>query len=154
MMQSRFKHESGNLFIVSNEENKIILIDWNKDPKLPVSEKLDDLHKKAHQQFVLYFKKELKQFDLPILVKGTPFQEKVWKYLLKVKYGKVAHYSDIAVAIGHPEAVRAVGSAVGKNPLGILIPCHRIVPKSGKLGGFGGGPSIKKYLLSHEGYTF
>ena len=153
-MQSRFKHESGDLFIVTNDANKIVLIDWKEDSKLPVSEKLNELHKNIHQQFKLYFKRELKQFDLPIFIKGTPFQEKVWRYLLKIKYGKITHYSDIAQAIGHPEAVRAVGSAVGRNPLGILIPCHRVIPKSGKLGEFGGGPSLKKYLLTHEGYEF
>lgn len=106
------------------------------------------------QQIKEYFAKKRTTFSIPIHFKGTPFQEEVWKTLLNISYGETQSYSQIAQAIGHPLAVRAVGSAVGKNPIMIIIPCHRIISKDGGLGGFGGGLPLKIKLLAIEGIHF
>lgn len=89
--------------------------------------------------------------DLPLWVYGTPFQKKVWQALCeKVPFAKTASYQDLAHALYTPNASRAVGTALGKNPLAPIIPCHRILPKSGGVGNYGYGPQIKKYLLEEE----
>ena len=88
--------------------------------------------------------------DIPLDLEGTKFQLDVWRALLTIKRGQPKTYSDIAHNIGRPKAVRAVGSAVGENPVSLIIPCHRVVPKSGGIGNYGWGPKIKKYLLSME----
>jgi AraC family transcriptional regulator of adaptative response/methylated-DNA-[protein]-cysteine methyltransferase len=87
---------------------------------------------------------------LPVLIKGTNFQIKVWEALLKIPVGTVVTYEDVALYIGFPKAVRAVGSAVGKNPVAFVIPCHRVVRKTAEFGNYGGGPSRKKAMLVWE----
>ena len=82
---------------------------------------------------------------------GTPFQLEVWKVLLTIPYGETRSYHDIARTIGRPKAVRAVANAIGKNPILILIPCHRVIRKNGEIGGFSAGVLIKRTLLHHEG---
>lgn len=107
-----------------------------------------DTYKKEMKE---YFAGSRKAFSVPLsVVSGTPFQRKVWNALRKIPYGSVKTYGDIAKEIGHPKAVRAVGTAVGKNPLAIIIPCHRVVPSSGGIGKFGWGSDIKKKLLDLE----
>ncbi len=106
---------------------------------------------KAEQQLELYFKGDLNRFDLPILIDGTPFQLSVWSELKKIQIGETRSYSDHAKKLKRPKAVRAVGTAIGKNPIGIIIPCHRVISKSGALGGFSGGLKVKRWLLKHEG---
>ncbi|MBI2170132.1 MAG: methylated-DNA--[protein]-cysteine S-methyltransferase [Actinobacteria bacterium] len=88
--------------------------------------------------------------DLPVEAIGTPFQEAVWKALRTVPAGETATYGEIARQIGAPRAVRAVGSANGANPVGVVVPCHRIVPASGGIGNYGGGVDRKQWLLEHE----
>ena len=103
------------------------------------------------KQFSLYFEGKLKKFDHPLdLCLGTPFQQKVWKKLLTIPYGKTRSYKWLAQAIKNPQASRAVGNANGKNPLSIIIPCHRVVKENGEMGGYTGGVSIKRYLLKLE----
>jgi len=97
-----------------------------------------------------YFNKKRKIFDLPFDLSGTEFQLKVWNELLKIPYGAVCSYIDIAKRIGNKPAVRAVGSANGKNPISIIIPCHRVIGNDGSLVGYGGGIWRKKYLLELE----
>jgi len=97
-----------------------------------------------------YFEGKLKDFSLPLVMQGTAFQEKVWKQLLKIPYGKTRSYEQIARAVGRPNAQRAVGTANGQNRMAILIPCHRVVNKSGALGGYGGGLWRKRRLLGLE----
>lgn len=92
--------------------------------------------------------------DLPLALNGTPFQQAVWQALRTIPKGETRSYQAIAAQINHPKAVRAVGSAVGKNPIIWLIPCHRVISKSGKLGGFRCGLVIKKALLGREGVFF
>lgn len=97
-----------------------------------------------------YFAGTLKEFDFPYLPHGTPFQEKVWAALLEIPYGETRSYKDIAEAIGHPKAFRAIGMANHANPILIAIPCHRVVGANGSLVGYGGGLAMKKALLELE----
>lgn len=108
------------------------------------------LAKKTEDQLEEYFLGKRLSFDLPIdLNCGTEFQNKVWSHLQKIPYGKVLTYQELAVGLKCPQGQRAVGGANGKNPLPIIIPCHRVVSKSG-LGGYSGGIHIKEYLLKLE----
>ena len=97
-----------------------------------------------------YFNKGRREFDLPLAPGGTPFQQKVWEQLQTVSYGHTASYLDIAKKLGDTNATRAVGLANGKNPIAVIIPCHRIVGTDGSLTGYAGGLKRKKWLLEHE----
>jgi methylated-DNA-[protein]-cysteine S-methyltransferase len=105
---------------------------------------------KARRQLVEYFEGERKSFDLPLRVSGTEFQIRVLEELQRIPYGETLSYSDIAERIGNPKAVRAVGAANGRNPIPIVIPCHRVIGSSGDLTGFGGGLDTKEALLRLE----
>ncbi|RAU91647.1 methylated-DNA--[protein]-cysteine S-methyltransferase [Paenibacillus sp. YN15] len=98
-----------------------------------------------------YFKGERTVFSVPLDVRGTPFQEQVWRALTGIPYGTVCSYKDIAMRIGSPKAVRAVGGANNRNPLPVIIPCHRVVGAAGHMVGYGGGLPIKEVLLRLEG---
>ena len=102
------------------------------------------------KQLDSYFKGRLKNFDLPLEPPGTPFQQSVWQALLTIPYGQTCSYADIATQIKNPKAVRAVGNANGRNPISIIIPCHRVIGSNGSLTGFGGGLPTKTYLLNLE----
>ena len=103
------------------------------------------------KQFSLYFKGTIRIFDFPLdLSLGTPFQQKVWKKLLTIPYGKTRSYKWLASKIKNPQASRAVGNANGMNPLPIVIPCHRIIKGNGDLGGYTGGVNIKRFLINLE----
>lgn len=104
----------------------------------------------AIKQLSEYFEGKRKSFDLPLRPKGTEFQRKVWAALTEIPYGQVCSYQDIAVKIGNPKAVRAVGGANNKNPIMIIIPCHRVIGKDGSLIGYAGGLHVKEYLLRSE----
>ena len=108
------------------------------------------LIKDAYRQLSEYLKGERKGFDLPLLIKGTTFQQQVWKALLEIPYGETRSYKQIAVAIGNPKAVRAVGMANNRNPLLIVVPCHRVIGADGKLVGYGAGIEMKEFLLRLE----
>ena len=97
-----------------------------------------------------YFAGARTTFDVPIVYPGTAFQQAVWEQLLRIPYGETRSYEDIAVAVGRPSAQRAVGMANGKNRIAIVIPCHRVVNKGGRLGGYGGGLWRKQFLLDLE----
>ncbi|MFC7365831.1 MULTISPECIES: methylated-DNA--[protein]-cysteine S-methyltransferase [Bhargavaea] len=97
-----------------------------------------------------YFDGGRTEFDLPVDLGGTPFQQKVWQALRDIPCGETVTYSDIAERIGHPTAVRAVAAAIGANPVLMLVPCHRVIGKNGKLTGFRGGLSMKERLLALE----
>jgi len=101
-----------------------------------------------------YFRHKRQTFEIALAPRGTPFQTKVWHALLEIPYGQTASYKDIARAIGHPRAFRAVGLANGRNPIPIIIPCHRVIRTNGELGGFSSGLHIKRWLLKHEGIVF
>lgn len=104
----------------------------------------------ARRQLDEYFAGTRSVFDLPLAPVGTPFQRKVWSELSKIPYGETCSYADIAKRIGRATACRAVGSANGRNPIPIIIPCHRVIGASGKLVGYAGGIDTKQWLLRHE----
>ena len=107
--------------------------------------------KEAFRLLSEYFSGNRKTFNLPLLLKGTDFQKQVWQALLKIPFGETRSYKQIAEAIGNPKAVRAVGMANNKNPLLIVVPCHRVIGANGKLVGYAVGLDKKEYLLRLEG---
>jgi methylated-DNA-[protein]-cysteine S-methyltransferase len=102
------------------------------------------------RQLEEYFSGKRRRFDLALDLQGTEFEQKVWRQLLRIPYGQTASYQETAQAIGRPKAVRAVGAANGKNPVAIIVPCHRVIGRDGRLVGYGGGLWRKKWLLDHE----
>ncbi|NVD08703.1 methylated-DNA--[protein]-cysteine S-methyltransferase [Vibrio sp. JPW-9-11-11] len=104
----------------------------------------------AVQELQEYFTGQRQQFTLPLAAVGTPFQQQVWQALTQIPFGHTWSYQDIAEAIGKPKAVRAVGLANGKNPISIIVPCHRVIGKNGKLTGYAGGVERKAKLLALE----
>jgi methylated-DNA-[protein]-cysteine S-methyltransferase len=104
----------------------------------------------AIRQLHAYFRGELKDFDLPLALIGTPFQLRVWQRLREIPFGETISYGQLAHEIGQPKAARAVGLANGSNPIPIIVPCHRVIGSNGHLTGYGGGLSIKEKLLSFE----
>lgn len=101
-------------------------------------------------QFEEYFQGKREQFDFSLNLQGTPFQQSVWETLCNIPYGETRTYSEIAESIGNPKSIRAVGTAIGRNPVLITVPCHRVINKNGGLGGFRGGLDLKKMLLQLE----
>jgi len=104
----------------------------------------------AETQLRSYLSGALRSFDLPLSPEGTDFRQSVWRALLSITNGQTASYSDIAAAIGNPKGVRAVGLANNRNPIAILIPCHRVIGKDGSLTGYAGGLALKRHLLELE----
>ena len=104
----------------------------------------------ARRQMEAYFAGELTTFEVPLAPRGTAFQEKVWQALRTIPYGTTASYRDIAIQVGNPTAVRAVGAANGRNPISIIVPCHRVIGANGSLTGYGGGMERKRWLLDLE----
>jgi len=104
----------------------------------------------AARQLAAYFGGELRDFDLPLAPEGSDFQRQVWDELRRIPFGETTSYMAIAKRIGDPRQVRAVGSANGRNPISIIIPCHRVVGSDGSLVGYGGGLDRKRWLLDHE----
>src|SRR5690242_4567781 len=103
--------------------------------------------REATQQLTAYFAGERTEFDLPLAPEGTEFQKRVWKALVEIPFGETRSYGELARSIGKPAAVRAVGAANGRNPIGIIVPCHRVIGAGGKLVGYGGGLPMKQMLL-------
>lgn len=106
--------------------------------------------REAMDQLRAYFAGERTKFDLPLAPGGTPFQKKVWAALREIPCGETRSYGQLAARLGVPEASRAVGAANGRNPIAIVVPCHRVIGADGKLTGYAGGLNIKKMLLEHE----
>jgi methylated-DNA-[protein]-cysteine S-methyltransferase len=107
----------------------------------------------AARQLAEYFAGERREFALPLAPAGTAFQHEVWRALRAIRYGDTRSYGDLAREIGRPHAMRAVGAANGKNPLAIVVPCHRVIGASGALTGYAGGVAAKRWLLQHEAAT-
>lgn len=110
----------------------------------------DDPFRDTIRQLAAYFGGELARFDLPLAPAGTPFQQDVWSLLTTIPYGQTTSYGELARRLGRPAASRAVGAANGRNPIPIVIPCHRVVGSNGSLTGFGGGLDVKRRLLELE----
>ena len=107
----------------------------------------------VREQLDAYFAGELDRFDVPMAVLGTDFQKRVWDQLVQIPFGETISYSELARRMGDPKLVRAVGVANGRNPISIIIPCHRVIGADGSLVGYGGGLERKKWLLEHEEVT-
>jgi methylated-DNA-[protein]-cysteine S-methyltransferase len=124
-----------------------------EDPRhpLPAHPRGDDrVLGRARRELDAYFAGKLRAFSVPVAPKGTPFQQRVWAELLKIPYGVTRSYGALAAALGKPNASRAVGLANGRNPVAIIVPCHRVIGADGSLTGYGGGMPRKKFLLELE----
>lgn len=144
----------GDLLLTVNRDH-VLALGWKRDGAAPAfrsgTEDRDfPLLAEAGKQLQEYFAGTRKQFDLPLSPRGTPFQIRVWDELRKIPFGETLSYGILARNMGKPGAMRAVGSANGKNPICIFIPCHRVVRQSGELGGFAGGVGNKALLLNLE----
>ncbi|WUG76630.1 methylated-DNA--[protein]-cysteine S-methyltransferase [Streptomyces sp. NBC_00457] len=123
----------------------------HRPPEESFGPREDTLFSEAEDQLEAFFAGELKEFTLELRLHGPPFQRTVWDQLRKIPYGETRSYGDLADALGNPGASRAVGLANGKNPIGIIVPCHRVVGAGGSLTGYGGGLERKRRLLEFEG---
>jgi methylated-DNA-[protein]-cysteine S-methyltransferase len=110
----------------------------------------DEFFDDASEQFGQYFRGERREFDLPLKLEGNSFELLVWDALREIPYGETVSYGHIARGIGHPDAPRAVGAANGRNPVAIIVPCHRVIGADGSLTGYGGGLDRKRFLLDLE----
>ncbi len=141
--------------LIAGDQQGLRFLTFSKQGKLPKPDpdwQLSDRQlREPIRQLQAYFKGKLRQFDLPLAGEGTDFQKRVWKALCDVPYGQTASYGEIAAAIGQPTASRAVGMANGRNPISIIVPCHRIIGSNGRLVGYGGGLDRKTSLLKLEG---
>lgn len=137
------RHSVSAVHMQRADEVSVIGADWNEDP--------EDLGY-ALDQLTAYFAGELKLFELPLTMRGTEFQKRVWTELSNIPFGETVSYSTIAKRIGMPTASRAVGMANAKNPIAIVVPCHRVIGASGTLTGYAGGLDRKRWLLAHEGW--
>lgn len=141
------------LLEIKEENEKIIGLDLlQKTSSMDIAKYVyhSDLMYEAYIQIDEYFKGKRRKFNLPIWCIGTVFQKLVWEELRNIPYGETRSYKDVAIQIGNPKAARAVGKANNKNPIMIVIPCHRVIHQDGNLTGFGCGTEVKKYLLELE----
>ena len=142
--------------LLAADEHGLRLIDF-PSPRHPMaqlsdwSEGSNAILTAAREQLEEYFSGTRKQFDLPLAPQGTPFQTEVWHTLATIPYGETISYAQLAQRVGKPTAMRAVGAANGRNPLPIVLPCHRVIGADGSLTGFGGGLPTKQFLLELEG---
>ena len=127
----------------NDRPNRVRLDSLIEDPNHPI---LRETERQLHE----YFDGSRQSFSVPLDMRGTPFQQGVWKALLEIPFGQTRSYGELARQLGSPQAVRAVGAANGRNPLSIVVPCHRVIGASGKLTGFAGGLQTKAQLLDHE----
>ena len=134
--------------IVGDDDGIVSITVLNSEEKITdiVPDELED----CAMQLREYFKGVRKQFDLKLNPEGTDFQNKVWKLLEKIPYGKTISYLELSKQLGDVKAIRAVANANGKNPIWIIIPCHRVIGSDGSLTGYAGGLNRKKWLLEHE----
>ena len=135
--------------LIEGDDNGIAVVSI-LDKTVPTTEKIPAVLQPAAQQLEEYFKGDRQDFNLKLNPQGTPFQQKVWKILLNIPYGTTTTYAKQALALGDIKAIRAMASANGKNPLWVIIPCHRVIGTDGSLTGYAGGIHRKKWLLAHE----
>jgi len=145
----------GKLKLVASDEGLVAVL-WRleRPSRTRLGELVEDNQHpvllKTERQLVEYFAGGRKEFSIPLDMRGTPFQKNVWEALLAIPFGETRSYGQIAKQLGNPNATRAVGAANGRNPLPIIVPCHRVIGSSGSLTGFGGGLETKAHLLSLE----
>ncbi|MCQ2216467.1 MAG: methylated-DNA--[protein]-cysteine S-methyltransferase [Bacteroidales bacterium] len=166
-MLYKYEHTTpvGEIVIAATEE-ALVLCDWkcnrhrlNSQKRIEeyfgekFREEKNETIEKTIVQLREYFEKKRKEFDIPLLLIGTEFQKRIWKLLMGIEYGETIAYSTLAERHGDKKAVRGVAQAVGKNPISIIVPCHRIIGKNGTLTGYAGGVETKNKLLNIEGIT-
>jgi len=139
----------GRVEIAATEE-EVVRVEFIEDKKPIVAPATSPALAAAVRQLDEYFRGRRRVFELMLRLDGTAFQTRVWQALLDVGFGETASYGEIARAIGRPKSTRAVGAANGRNPISIIVPCHRIIGNSGALTGYGGGLWRKEWLLRHE----
>lgn len=162
MYTSTIETPVGAMIAIADEENLHLLefigrrdLEWEIErlkarAKCPIVEGYTKPIISIEEELNLYFKGNLKEFKTPLFLFGSPFQKKVWMVLVKIPYGETRSYAELATAIGKPTAFRAVAQANGANQLAIVIPCHRVINKSGALGGYAAGLMRKDWLLNLE----
>ncbi|MBE9032880.1 methylated-DNA--[protein]-cysteine S-methyltransferase [filamentous cyanobacterium LEGE 11480] len=131
------------LYLAGQKYFPQISADWQQDGQL-------GLLQQAVMQLDEYFQHQRQQFDLPLNPLGTAFQQQVWQQLPRISYGQTLTYGEIAAKLGQPLAARAVGAANGRNPISIIVPCHRVIASNGQLTGYAGGIDRKRWLIDHE----
>ena len=146
----------GALTLVARGSGLVAILWEGDDPRrVPLGAAEPDPHhpvlREVERQLAAYFAGRRRRFDLPLAGRGTDFQKRVWEELRRIPYGETRSYGQIARALGDPNLMRAVGAANGRNPLSIVVPCHRVVGAAGQLTGFAGGLDAKAYLLGLEG---
>ena len=138
--------------LLAGDEDALTRLEFAGDPATPDAWQLDDERFSAeHRQLEEYFSGTRTRFDFPLRLEGAPFDQAVWNALQEIPYGNTASYGEIAARIGRPGRARAVGAANARNPIAIVVPCHRIIGANGKLTGYEGGLGAKRALLSLEG---
>ncbi len=163
LLMDRINTPIGELLIVADQDENLRAVDWTDHEarmrrllRLHYGENGFQLEATCNPNGLTrairaYFAGELAAIDtLPVQTAGTPFQRKVWRALRKIPCGATVSYGKLAGQIGHPSAVRAVGLANGSNPIGVVVPCHRVIGSNGSLTGYGGGIERKRWLLEHE----
>jgi methylated-DNA-[protein]-cysteine S-methyltransferase len=146
----------GNLKLVASDRGLVAIL-WENDR--PRRVRLEDVKEnrehpmllRAEDELAQYFAGKRNAFSVPLDMRGTPFQKQVWEALLGIPFGETRTYGQLAMQLGNPRATRAVGAANGRNPIAIIVPCHRVIGFSGKLTGFAGGLDAKEHLLQLEG---
>ncbi|WP_311269636.1 methylated-DNA--[protein]-cysteine S-methyltransferase [Sphingobium sp. WCS2017Hpa-17] len=155
LVETLFSSPVGTLTLVASDTGLVAIL-WEDDDPARVRLTERQTHAdhpiltQATQQLTAYFAGDLQMFTVPLDFRGTDFQQKVWAALCAIPFGETRSYGDIARAIGHPTASRAVGAANGRNPISIIAPCHRVIGTNGALTGFAGGVEVKRWLLDHE----
>jgi len=139
----------GDLLLIADEQG-LVRVEFPPASPPDDAQRDDRRLAPAIRQLDEYFSGKRKTFDLPISLRGTPFQLEVWSSLVRIPYGATRTYAEIAKSIGRPSATRAVGAANGANPIPIIVPCHRVIGSNGSLTGFGGGIDVKRWLLDFE----
>ena len=149
IFQTLISSPIGTLLAKATDE-ALICLDFFDEPK-EIIQKENQILQKTKQQLEEYFVGLRKEFDIPLDPNGTLFQKNVWKVLSTLPYGKTLSYKEEAKLLGNPNAYRATANANGKNPISIIIPCHRVIGSDGKIGGYSGGVWRKEFLLKLEG---
>jgi len=145
----------GNLKLVASDKGLVAIL-WQNEKlsRVPLNELLEDtVHPillDTERELGEYFAGKRRTFSVPLDMRGTSFQKNVWQALLAIPFGETRSYGQLAKQLGNPQAMRAVGAANGRNPISIIVPCHRVIGSSGKLTGFAGGLETKAYLLNLE----
>ncbi len=141
----------GPLGLVASDDGLVAVdLPYRIDRDSPAADRHHAVLDLAARELAAYFAGSLLDFTVPLGPPGTPFQHEVWAALTRIPYGEVRSYADIARAVDRPNAFRAVGAANGRNPIAIIVPCHRVIGSDGSLTGYAGGLEFKSWLLAHE----